>query len=90
MKLNKLEDKIVKILASHNAHIDEHTTAIEGTTLDLADAYYKKQLIKSRSKMIDTKLEMLELETEYNCRDKEFYEQLITQTEAEIPALQKK
>lgn len=79
-----MENRVVKLLKVRDIEINPQLPHYDPATLDLSDEYYKGVILKARGKMMDKKMELLNLETEYNTKKKELYQDKLEELENDI------
>jgi hypothetical protein len=83
-EIKLLENRVIKLLKTRDIEINPQLPHFDPATLDLSDEYYKGVILKARGKMMDKKMDLLNLETEYNSKKKEFYQEKLDQLETDI------
>ena len=71
-ELKRLEDLIIGVLTKKNIKIGYNLDAIENSTLELSNGYFKKAIFKERDKMINKKSELVTKQIELNWKRGEY------------------
>ena len=83
-EIKRLEDLIIGILSKKNIKIGYNLDAIENSTLEVSNGFYKSSIFKERDKMIDKKAELVSKQIELNAITKLFYTEKLKLCETEF------
>lgn len=83
-EIKRVEDKLVRLLRAKNALPESYTPELDRETLELSDSYYKKAIVRSRTRMVDKQREYVTKETDLNAKINKLHNSKLAQIEAQI------
>ena len=83
-EIKRVEDKLVRLLRAKNALPDSYTPELDRETLELSDSYYKKAIVRARTRMVDMQREYVTKETDLNAKINKLYTSKLGHIEAQI------